>query len=140
MISLKEGFWHVYKHILFYQRISSIDLANFETKSKSTTCNDVNYKQPGAIDMLPCSKAVLYCDIDFSPKSHTGLLSYYYTRDYKPFFLAGIISLSTSLSTIPFLNPELSLLLQSQGLLHCVVSLLNYFPSLQKFLSVKVFV
>lgn len=39
LISLKESFSHAYKHILFYWRISSIDPAYFESKSKSTPWN-----------------------------------------------------------------------------------------------------
>jgi len=75
----------------------------------------VNYQEPGAADMLPCSKAVPCCDC--SPQRHTGLFSHYYPWDCKPFFLAGIITSGTSLLTSPFLNPEPGLLPQSEGLL-----------------------
>lgn len=83
----KKGCWHVYKHILFYKRFSSTDLVYFETKSKSTPCNDVNYKKTRAVDMLPCSKAVQYYDTDFRLKGYTGLFAYHGVC--KPFFLAG---------------------------------------------------
>lgn len=78
--------------------------------------------------MLPCScgQPVQYFDLDFSSRAIQG---YIIPRDCKPFFFAGVICLATSLLIIPFVNPGLSLLPQSQSLQSCAVSLLKYFPS-----------
>lgn len=95
------------------------------------------FKEARAVGTTSCNTAVLYLA---TTKSQTGLFPDHHIRDYKLFFLTGITSLGSSLLINPFLNPDLGLLSQPQGLLHCAVSLPNYFPPFSKSFFTKVYI